>query len=93
MKPFLISLFAAVRSSLGLFAIVASMFAAVRSSLGLFAIVAALALVFQALTDSAFAQTDITATVSSLSSLWTTIETLAIGIILFVLGRKLLRKV
>lgn len=61
--------------------------------LGSSLVVLAFMFVFSLATGSAMAQTDITSTVSSLSSLWTTIQTLAIAIILFVLGRKLLRKV
>lgn len=46
------------------------------------------------ITAQAMAQaTDIAGTVSSLSGLWTTIQALAIAVILFVIGRKLLKKV
>lgn len=41
---------------------------------------------------SSFAQTDITSTVSTLSGYWDSIETLGIGVLLFVVGRKLVRK-
>jgi len=58
--------------------------------LGLFAF----ALMFLTLAGHAMASgTDINGTVSDLGTLWTTIQTLAIGVILFVLGRKLLKKV
>lgn len=44
-------------------------------------------------TNLASAQTDIASTVTALSGYWTSIAALAITIVLFVLGRKLLRKV
>jgi hypothetical protein len=65
----------------------------IRHFAAVLALLAAIAFAFEAITGVSLAQTDITSTVSSLSTLWDTIETLAIGIILFVLGRKLLRKV
>jgi hypothetical protein len=41
---------------------------------------------------SASAQTDITSTVSSLSGYWTAIDVLAIAVLLFTVGRRLVRK-
>ena len=55
--------------------------------------VLALACVFSLVTGQVFAATDIDSTVTSLSSTWTTIEQLAIGVLLFVLGRRMARKV
>ena len=42
---------------------------------------------------SAFAQTDIGTTLSTVNGYWTTAEGLGIGILLFVIGRKVVRKV
>lgn len=61
--------------------------------LGLLVLTLALALAMALFTGHVMAQTDITSTVSMLSGYWTAIATLAITIVLFVLGRKLLRKV
>jgi hypothetical protein len=64
-----------------------------KRSVGMLAIVAAAILGLSVFTGVASAQTDITSTVSTLSGYWTDIASLAITIVLFVLGRKLLRKV
>ena len=68
---------------------------AVRKSLGMLCLLAAIALVFQAATGRALAADgdDITTTIASLGVYWTAIKVFAIGIVLFVLGRKLIRKV
>ncbi len=54
--------------------------------LGLFALVAVL-------TGVASAQTDIGSTLTSVNGYWTTAETLGIGILLFVIGRKVVKKI
>ena len=41
---------------------------------------------------SAFAQTDLGTTITTVSGYWTSVEALAIGILLFVLGRRILKK-
>jgi hypothetical protein len=70
----------------------AFVFAFARSSGGYACVVAAFALAFAILTGTASAQTDIPSTVTALGGIWTTISALAIVVVLFVLGRKLLRK-
>ncbi len=44
-------------------------------------------------TLGAFAQTDMTATLTSVSGYWTTAEGIGMGILLFVIGRKVIRKI
>jgi hypothetical protein len=51
-----------------------------------------LAVIF-ALTLTASAQTDIASAVTSMTTLWDAIEVIAIGVIVFVVGRKLFRKI
>jgi hypothetical protein len=51
-----------------------------------------LALVF-GLSFAASAQTDIAGAVTAMSTLWDSIELIAIGVIVFVVGRKLFRKI
>lgn len=50
-------------------------------------------LVLDAATGSAFAQTDMTSTLVSLNGYWVTAEALGIGILLFVIGRRVVRKI
>jgi energy-converting hydrogenase Eha subunit E len=64
-----------------------------RPILGLAMIVLAFQFALSVFTAIASAQTDITTTVTALSGYWTVIQTLAIAVVLFVLGRRLLRKV
>jgi predicted neutral ceramidase superfamily lipid hydrolase len=59
---------------------------------GKFLIVAAMALMVSFFTSVCSAQTDITSTVSTLSGYWTAIATVAITVLLFVVGRRLVRK-
>jgi len=54
--------------------------------LGVFAILAAL------FVSAANAQTDITSVVSSVSGYWDAVKVVAIAILLFVIGRKVVRK-
>lgn len=60
---------------------------------GLVMLALAVLFVFSAVTGTASAQTDMTATLASLNVYWTGVETLGIGVLLFVLGRRLFRKV
>jgi hypothetical protein len=55
-------------------------------------ILAAMALMVSIFTSVCSAQTDITSTVSALSGYWTAIAALAITVLLFVVGRRLVRK-
>jgi hypothetical protein len=55
-------------------------------------IVAAMALMLALFTSVCSAQTDITSTVTALSGYWTSIATVAIAVLLFVVGRRLVRK-
>lgn len=65
------------------------MFNLIRNRLPALAVLALLSLV---LVGSASAQTDITSTISAVEGYWDAVQLLAIGIVLFVLGRKVLRK-
>lgn len=55
--------------------------------------VAASAVVVVAGVVTVHAQTDISSTITSVNGYWTTAETLAIGILLFVLGRRVVKKI
>jgi hypothetical protein len=66
--------------------------AALRPSLGRFLMLLA-AVALLAFANSASAQTDLTGTLTSLNGYWTTAEGIGIGVILFVVGRKLVRKI
>jgi hypothetical protein len=50
-------------------------------------------LVFGAVTSIASAQTDMSTTLTSLNGYWTTAEALGIGILLFVIGRRVIKKI
>jgi len=65
-----------------------------RYLLGMFCILFAFALAFQAMTGVALAtDDDITTTIASLGGYWTAIKVTALAILLFVLGRRIVRKV
>ena len=66
----------------------------VRPALGRLLMLVAVLFAFAIASVTAMADTtDITGTVSTLNGYWTSISALAIAIVLFVLGRRLLRKV
>jgi hypothetical protein len=70
-----------------------SLWAASRASVGYACLMAAFALVFDLLTGSALAADDaIGSTITSLNGYWTAISAIAIAIVLFVVGRKIIRK-
>ena len=50
-------------------------------------------LVAAAVTSTASAQTDMSSTLTSLNGYWVTAEALGIGILLFVIGRRVIRKI
>jgi len=64
-----------------------------RRFVGTFCLAFAALLAFALLTGSAFAQTDVSAAITSVSGYWTAAEVIALGIVLFVVGRKVLRKI
>jgi hypothetical protein len=67
-------------------------FAACKRAVGLFMVAFAIALAVSALTGTASAQTDITSTISTVSGYWDAVKVVAIAILLFVIGRRVVRK-
>lgn len=66
---------------------------AVKQTVGKVAVAVGVGSVVSVATNSALAVgDDIASTITTLSGYWTSIETAAIGVVLFVVGRKLLRK-
>jgi spermidine/putrescine-binding protein len=62
--------------------------------LGRFLLVLAALLALAAFTGNVSAQTDtLTTTIDSISGYWTAAEVIAVGILLFVIGRKVVRKI
>jgi len=67
---------------------------AVRPFVGRMLVVLGVAMLFQATVSQSFAiDTTITDTTTALSTAWTAIEAVAAAVVLFVLGRRLLRKI
>jgi len=66
----------------------------VRPLIGKMLVVLAVAMLFQAMTGLSLAQDlTISDTTTALSTAWTAIEVVAAAVVLFVLGRRLLRKI
>jgi len=66
--------------------------AACKRAVGLFMIAFAIALAISALTGSACAQTDMTSTITAVSGYWDAVKVVAIGILLFIVGRRVVKK-
>lgn len=64
-----------------------------KNLIGKFLMVLALVLVLGLSASVASAQTDLTGTLTSLNGYWTTAEGLGIAVLLFVIGRKIVRKI
>ena len=68
-------------------------FTVARPALGMAMIATAFALAWAAMTGSAFATgDDITTTITALSGYWDAVEVVAIAVVLFVIGRRIIRK-
>jgi hypothetical protein len=63
-----------------------------KKVVGYFMLLCAAILAIQEFTSNALAQTDIPSTITALSGYWTSIATVAIVVLLFVVGRRLVRK-